>query len=310
MSLKTTRRVICLVVMLLSLSVWVFAASYEEDFSDPLPSTYLSVYNLSPIEDIRKWADIGTMPDESAYQVNPSCYDGGVIIKASGVRSVRVGFYSRVGIYATYSSNDQTYTLSSSYITGLTKRVMFDRSNQMLCVQEQGKTHYMVFNESKSLYQFIENANRTAKAEDLAYLGANIYVSQDNITYLPINAQVVRNDYGKMLDTDSSTVYCEVEAAVPVGYQYIKIEMTQPLFLATDPSFNSVAPTGERFRTCISRITLNGDSVRIISGQESSSSSSTSSSSTIPQEPRPDRPRKPTEDTTTSLPADGKAGGG
>ncbi len=299
--MRYVKRGICLLAVIQLMSVFVFAAPYVEEFSAPLPSTYCSVYNLIPLEDnVGRTLEIEQIDDDTMYMLTPESDKGGVIIYASGVQSVRVGFYSYYGIYAVYSAATGNYRQTSSVLSGITKRMRVDHTTQTMCVQDENQLYSMYYNDKPPFgYVLSLNSHVNSGASYYPYLGANIYVSQDNVSYLPLGSRVVTYKTGSDISTDESTAYCELEAAVPAGYRYIKVEMNRPTQTYIDATFTERTPVNQAFAVYLSRITLGGDAVRVLSNQQSSSTpSSSSQASSSSTESRSSNSR--TADTATS----------
>ena len=293
---------ICLLAVVQLMNVFVFAAPYVEDFSAPLPSTYCSVYNLIPFEEnVGRELEIEQIDDDTMYMLTPQSDEGGVIIYASGVQSVRVGFYSKFGIYAAYSEANGHYRQTRSVLSGITKRMRVDRATQTMCVQDENQLYSMYYHEKSPIYDYVLSLNSHANPDTTyyPYLGANIYVSQDNISYLPLGSRLVTFKTGTALSTDTITAYCEQETVVPAGYRYIKVEMNRPTQTYIDATFTERTSTNQAFAVYLSRITLFGDAVRVLSNQQPSSTpSSSSQASSIGTESRSSNSR--TTDTAAS----------
>ncbi len=271
---------ICLLAMLPLLSVSLFAAPYVEDFSGPLPGEYCSVYNLIPlVDDVGKTLYIeGKIDDESMYRLTPESACGGVVIYTTGVQNVRVGFYSRYGIYAAYNAATNRYEYTHGVVSGRTKRMKFDHATQTMCVQDENML-YTMFYDSILSYLLVPNNNTALGEHYYPYFGANIYISQDNVSYLPVMSRPITYKTGADISTTETTVYCELEAAVPAGYRYIRVEMNRPTHTYMEASLTSRVSAEESFQVYLSRITLNGDTVKVLSDKSTSSNPPTSSQS-------------------------------
>ncbi len=298
--MRYVKKSICLLLVIQLMSVCIFAAPYVEEFSAPLPSSYCSVNNLIPLEEpVAQTLHIGIIDDDSMFMLTPESTTGSVVIYATGAQSVRVGFYSSFGIYAAYSSESGGYSHIGSVLAGVSKRLRVDRTSQTMCIEDENQLYSMYYTDK---FDYVLTPNNTAASGVVyyPYLGANIYVSQDNASYLPLPTRLVTYKTGSVLSTEGTTAYCELEAAVPAGYRYIKVEMNQPTHAYTDATFTGRLPTNQAFAVYLSRITLVGDAVRVLSDQPSSSTpSSSSQASSGSTENRSSRNR--TSDTATSM---------
>ncbi len=306
------RQVVCLSIALLILRVNVFAAPYVEECSGIAAQDHRSVLNLEPVAGgIGRTLKLDVVPDDTAFAVASPYNTGSMVLHASGVQRVRVGFYSAFGIYAVYSSAGDTYCRSGAYVTGQTKRMTIDPAKNILCVQDDDKSYYLYLDSHSYEYSFVPVEQYTADPEKLIPFGANISVSHNNISYVPLQASLVNYRYGAELSTQRETnAYCELEAAIPEGYRYIKIELNQPGFYVSNRGTGALGAVNAQFKTYLSRVTLDGDAVALHSLQETSSKPSSSAppatSSGIEEQGKSagEKVRRRTEDTAASA-ADG-----
>ncbi|MFA9380457.1 MAG: hypothetical protein ACERKO_05295, partial [Acetanaerobacterium sp.] len=257
------RRIICLPIVVWLLSVSVFAASFTEDFLYADQRDYLSFLNLQPFQDdINNRLAIGAAPDESILVLNNPTGDGEVLFCVSGAQHVRVAFYSKLGIYAEYLSETDTYKLSNTYINGRSKRILFDSDNRTLFVSDEEKLYYLTYDWVQYEYCFVPLGGQISAPAQPVHAWVNIYASSDNKTYKRLNAGVVRLLSGTQLGADpsvSSAAYCEVEADVPDGCRYLKVELNQPAKWIEDAGAGRFVPFEEQGESYLANATIWGD---------------------------------------------------
>lgn len=266
--MKRLLRGLCLWAVSLLLSICVFAAPYTEHFTGPVSGAYFTVAGLQHCEDLGKKRNNDSLPDIDAYGLTPQEDRGSLLFRASGASGMRVGFYTTYGVFASYNQTDDLYRFSP--LGG--EPVFLDQQTSMLCLYRDRTPYPLSFNETSFAYEFKKYDGADFGTQSLIPYGVNLFASADGKTYVRLSGMITDALVCDRPDSNNNSLfsYYQIQAPVPDGYTYFKVELNRPIAVLYN---NSPTPVRDMYdsATYLASIELDGASVRLVAGESPSS---------------------------------------
>ncbi len=278
--MKNVVRAYCLLLIFYLLSIPLFAAGHDEEFSQPVGNDYTLIDNLAYVNNIGSILSIVNPPDVSGVALSNRTETGSVVFKAAGAQTIRVGFYAKYGLYANYSSGDDTYRFCEPAAGGRLLPVLYDAAAQSFYVQDGETRYYLAYDyEVYALcFQRLDPAT-VGEPAPLSYAFINIYASADGRAYTRVTHNIVQIQSGEALNTFSDALYCQIAADLPAGSKYIKVEINQPNRMITSVSPLQWSQMPSPYCAILANVHFTGEQL-VMGGTDDTSSSPISSQPT------------------------------